>query len=173
MSEALCMKPFVDENLSQDNLSSASLGIAGKRRARKLALQALYQWQMAATALSEIEVQFHVANNMSKVDQAYFKRLLHGIPTHLSQVEDQFKPFLDRSIEALNPIELTALRLSTFELLYCLEIPYRVVLDEAVALTKAFGSQDGYRYVNGVLNNLCKNLRALEISMEKQASEAE
>lgn len=176
MSEILRMKPFIDESLNnepssvepphEESISAPNHSISGKRRARKLALQALYQWQMAATPLREIELQFHHVNNMSKVDLSYFQRLLHGVPGHLSQIETQFTPFLDRSIEVLNPIELTALRLSTFELIYCLEIPYRVILDEAVALTKAFGSQDGYRYVNGVLNNLCKNLRALEISME-------
>lgn len=136
--------------------------ISGKRRARKLALQALYQWLMSGHALSEIEAQFRMVNNMDKVDNDYFVRLLHGIPEHLSLVEESFFPFLDRPIESLNPIELTVLRLGAFELLYCLEIPYRVVLDESVSLTKEFGSQDGYRYVNGVLNNLARQVRKMD-----------
>lgn len=138
--------------------------IKGKRRARKLAVQALYQWLMSGSELYEIEAQFRVANNMDKVDQEYFCRLLHGIPANLSALEQAFTPFLDRPIEGLNPIELTVLRISTFELFHCPEIPYRVVLDESVSLTKEFGSQDGHRYVNGVLNNLAKQVRTVEIN---------
>lgn len=139
--------------------------IKGKRRARKLALQALYQWLMSGAELHEIEAQFRVANDMDKVDADYFCRLLHGIPAQLTLLEAAFIPFLDRPIHSLNPIELTILRISTFELLHCPEIPYRVVLDESVSLAKAFGSQDGHKYVNGVLNNLAKQSRAIEISL--------
>ena len=137
--------------------------IKGKRRARKLALQALYQWLMSGSELYEIEAQFRVANNMEKVDAEYFGRLLHGVPAHLMALEDALTPYLDRPINGLNPIELTALRIGAFELFNCPEIPYRVVLDESVSLTKEFGSQDGYRYVNGVLNNLARKTRAVEI----------
>ena len=80
-------------------------------------------------------------------------------------IQDAFIPFLDRPIESLTPIELTVLRISAFELLNCPEIPYRVVLDESVSLAKAFGSQDGHRYVNGVLNALARLARATEISL--------
>ena len=139
--------------------------IKGKRRARKLALQALYQWLMSGTELSEIEAQFRVANNMHTVDVDYFCRLLHDIPANLSGLEAAFIPFLDRPIHSLNPIELTVLRIGSFELLHCPEIPYRVVLDESVSLTKSFGSQDGHKYVNGVLNNLAQQARAIEISL--------
>ena len=140
---------------------------SGKRRARKLALQALYQWSMSGHELTEIETQFRVANNMEKVDTEYFCRLIYGVPKHLSELEENFTPFLDRPIQSLNPVELSALRMGSFELLFCPEIPYRVVLDESISLTKAFGSQDGHRYVNGVLNNLARKVRQVEISSEK------
>ena len=139
--------------------------ISGKRRARKLALQALYQWLMSGHELCEIEAQFRVANNMEKVDGEYFCRILHGVPAHVVSLEESITPFLDRPIEGLNPIELTVLRLGAFELFYCPEIPYRVVLDESVSLTREFGSQEGHRYVNGVLNNLARSARAIEISL--------
>ena len=138
--------------------------IRGKRRARRLALQALYQWLMSKHELSEIETQFRVANNMDKVDIDYFCRLLYDIPKSLQAIEESFTPFLDIAIESLNPIELTILRLSSYELLYCLDLPYRVVLDEAVTLAKEFGSQDGHRFVNGVLNKLAKQVRIVEIN---------
>lgn len=139
--------------------------ISGKRRARKLALQALYQWLMSGHELFEIEAQFRVANNMTKVDSEYFCRLLHGVPKQLSTLEDNIAPFLDRPLQGLNPIELTVLRIGAFELLYCPEIPYRVVLDESISLAKEFGSQDGHRYVNGVLNNLARQVRKVEIGL--------
>lgn len=142
--------------------------IRGKRRARKLAVQALYQWSMTGHEIYEIETQFRVANNMEKVDTEYFCRLLYGIPESLSALEEQLSPYLDRPITSLNPVELSVLRLSAFELLHCLEIPYRVVLDEAVSLAKEFGSQDGHRYVNGVLNNLARKARAVEINLDNE-----
>lgn len=138
--------------------------IKGNRRARKLALQALYQWQLSGTDLHEIEAQFRLMNNMEKVSDDYFCRLLYGIPANLAQLEEALTPFLDRPIDGLNPIELTTLRIGAFELFHCPEIPYRVVLDESISLTKEFGSQDGFRYVNGVLNNLAKKTRAIEVN---------
>ena len=138
--------------------------INGKRRARKLALQALYQWHMSGSELYEIEAQFRVANNMAKVDGEYFSRLLHGVAQHCADLETSFIPLLDRPLDGLNPIELTALRIGAFELAHCPEMPYRVVLDASISLTREFGSQDGYRYVNGVLNNLAKTVRATEIN---------
>ncbi|MFO9177982.1 transcription antitermination factor NusB [Legionella pneumophila serogroup 1] len=142
--------------------------IRGKRRARKFALQALYQWLMSGTDLHEIEAQFRAVNNMDKVDGEYFCRLLYGIPTHVEALEASLLPYLDREINALNPIEHTVLRIGSFELFHCPEIPYKVILDESVSLTKEFGSQEGYRYVNGVLNNLAKQVRSVEISLDNE-----
>lgn len=142
--------------------------ISGKRKARKLALQALYQWHMSGSELSEIEAQFRVMNNMAKVDCDYFCRLLYGIPAQIDALESTIQPFLDREISGLNPIELTVLRIGSFELLHCPEIPYKVVLDESIGLTKEFGSQDGYRYVNGVLNNLARQERSVEVKLDNE-----
>lgn len=138
--------------------------IRGKRRARRLALQALYQWLMSGAGLADIEAQFRAANTNDKVDMEYFCRLLREIPTNIKAIETAFTPFLDRTIDSLNPIELTILRISSFELLYCPELPFRVVLDECVALAREFGSTEGHRYVNGVLNNLARQVRVTEIN---------
>ena len=142
--------------------------IKGKRKARKLALQALYQWLMTGSERTEIEAQFHAMNDMDKVDTTYFHKLLAGTIDSYEEIESTISPFLDRKISDINPVELTVLRLSGFELMYCLEIPYRVVLDEAVTLSKAFGSQDGHRYVNGILNNLARQVRQVEISQNNE-----
>lgn len=136
--------------------------IKGKRRARRLVLQALYQWLMSGTIISVIESEFFAIHNMTKVDSAYFSRLLRAIPASIDEIEGAFLPFLDRPVASLNPIELTILRISSYELLYCPELPYRVVLDESVSLAREYGSKEGHRYVNGVLNNLAKKIRHLE-----------
>lgn len=137
--------------------------IQAKRRARKLALQALYQWHMSGHEMTEIEAQFRAINKMDRVDDAYFCRLLHEIPKELANIEAAFQPFLDRDLNSLNPIELTAIRIGTYELLNAPELPCLVVIDESVMLCKDFGSQDGHRYVNGVLNNLARKVRAVEM----------
>lgn len=141
--------------------------IRGKRQARKLALQALYQWQMSGNDLYEIEAQFRVANNMDKVDVGYFCEILQGVPENIQEIEASFTPWIDREIQSLNPIELTVLRLGTFELLYKHEVPYKVVLDEAISLTRVFGSQDGHKYVNGVLNQVAQKARKVEIDLDR------
>lgn len=137
--------------------------IRGRRRARKLALQAVYQRAISQSDSSEIEAQFRAIHGDDKADFEYFKRLFYGIEEKQVKLDELLTPFLDRPIESLNPIELAVLRLSTFELAEVLEIPYRVILDESINLTKTFGSQDGHKYVNGVLNNLAKQIRAIEI----------
>lgn len=138
--------------------------IRGQRRARKLAMQSLYQWHMSGSELSEIDAQCRAFNDMDKVDIDYFCGLLYGTVKEIVQLDAAFAPCLDRLVSELNPIELTILRLSTYEMMHCPEIPYRVVLDEAVTLAKAFGSQDGHRYVNGVLHNLAKQCRVIEFN---------
>ena len=137
--------------------------ISGRRRARALALQALYQWLLTGYDLPEIEAQFRAVTNMDRVDVEYFCRLLYGVCKNITEIEEKLLPFLDRKIKELNPVELSVLRLGAYELLFCLEIPYRVILNEAIALDKTFGSQDGHRYINGVLNNLAQDVRSIEI----------
>lgn len=140
--------------------------IKAKRRARKLALQALYQWSISGHEVYEIEAQFHAMNKLEKADTHYFRQLLHDVVKRHKELEASFLPFLDRPVHSINPIELTVLRIGAYELTFCLEIPYRVVLDETVLLTKEFGSQDGFRYVNGILNNLARQLRKTEFENE-------
>lgn len=142
------------------------LSIRQKQKARKLALQAIYQWSMTAHDVVEIEAQFHQANAMEKVDAAYFSRLLRAIPQYCASLDCSLEPFLDRPIASLTPIELAILRLGAYELAHCPEVPYRIVLDEWVSLTKQFGTVEGHRYVNGVLNNLAYTLRTVERNRE-------
>ena len=139
------------------------LFIKRRRRARKIALQAIYQRLLSQTALTEIEAQFYaIHQDDEKIDLAYFRRLIYGVEEKAVALDEALVPFLDRPIAHINLVELAILRLGAFELIDVLETPYRVVLDEAINLSKTFGAQDGYRYVNGVLNQLAKQVRTVE-----------
>lgn len=142
--------------------------IAQRRVARSLAMQALYQWHIAGQALNEIEAQFRVDNDFAGVDGAYFHEILHGVPRQKTELDEAIEPCLDRPMEELDPVELAILRLSTYELMNRVDVPYRVVINEGIELAKVFGATDGHKFVNGVLDKLAPRLRAAEVRGEKR-----
>lgn len=139
-----------------------------RRSARSFALQALYQWSLAKTPVNEIDAQFRVNNDMSDTDVALFSELLHKIPGSVAELDEAFRPFLDRPLAELDPVELNVLRIGAFELLHRLEVPYRVAINESVELAKVFGATDSHRYVNGVLDKLAQRARMAEIKARKR-----
>ena len=140
-----------------------------RRRARQYALQALYQWQLSDTSPQEIELEFLVHHIKQKADLDYFKELINQIPKQHDELDEHMKPFLSRPIKELDPIELAILRLGTYELAKRIDIPYRVAINEALELTKKFGSIEGYKFVNGVLDQIAKKLRIEEINAIKKS----
>ena len=141
---------------------------AKRREARQLATQALYQRHMAKQSLNEIEAQFRVDNDFSDVDADYFREILHGVPANLVEIDAVLAPCLDITIEELDPVELCVLRLSTWELMKRVDVPYRVVINEGIELAKVFGSTDGHKFVNGVLDKLAPRLREAEVKAYKR-----
>lgn len=139
-----------------------------RRAARQMATQALYQLHMAKQSLNEIEAQFRVDNDFSDVDSAYFREILHGVPAKKDQIDAALAPCLDLTIEELDPVELAVLRLSTWELLERIDVPYRVVINEGIELAKVYGSTDGHKFVNGVLDKLAPRLREVEVKAHKR-----
>lgn len=135
---------------------------SARRKARRLALQALYQWQIADTRVAEIELQFREDNDLTKVDAAYFSELLHGVPSALSEIDAVLAPVLDRPLAEVDPIERALLRLATYEFLRRPDVPYRVVINEALELAKTFGAEEGFKYVNGVLDKVARTTRSAE-----------
>lgn len=136
---------------------------ASRRQARRLALQALYQWQLAEGSLTSIEMEFREDNDMTKVDQDYFCDLLHRVPTQISRLDEAITPLLDRTLDELTPIELTILRMGAYELLERADVPYKVIINEGVDLAKTFGATDGHKYVNGILDKLAHRVRVDEL----------
>lgn len=142
--------------------------IAMRRKARSLAVQALYSWQMAGQPLNEIEATFRTDNDFSDVDGAYFHEILHGVPRLKGDLDKEFTPCLDRALEEIDPVELAILRLATYELRNRLDVPYKVVINEGIELAKTFGATDGHKFVNGVLDKLAPRLRAAELRGAKR-----
>ena len=150
--------------MTDKSSANAKFSPAARRKARHYGMQALYQWQMTKNPLNEIEAQFHTDYDLSKVDTEYFHELVHQVPANLSEIETEFNMFLQgRSIDELDPIELSLLRLSSYELLKRIDIPYRVVINESVALAKKFGASESHKYINAVLDKLAQSVRAVEV----------
>ena len=136
---------------------------AARRKARHYAVQALYQWQMAGADLINIETEFRADNDMSKVDVEYFHDVLHGIPREKKRIDEKVAPLLDRRIDEMTPVELAIVRLGAYEMIYRVDVPYKVVINEAIELTKKFGATDGHKFINGVLDKLAQRERQVEI----------
>ena len=132
---------------------------SARRKARRFTLQALYQWQLAGAAVSDIEAQFLANQDFAKVDREYFHDLLHGVLGQVKTLDELLTPYLDRRVEELSQVEKAILRLGAFELKERQDVPYRVVINEGIELAKVFGAEDSFKYVNGVLDKLARQLR--------------
>ena len=138
-----------------------------KQKARKLLVQALYSWDLGGTDPETIEVNFHLENDMSKVDTELFKTILFGAPQNLEQIDGAFQKYLDRDQEKLDPVSRAILRLTTYELIFSIEVPYKVAINEGVNLAKTFGPTDAFKFINGVLDRVAADTRAVEIAAHK------
>ena len=138
-----------------------------KQKARKLSVQALYSWELGGIDLQTIEVNFHIENDMSKVDTDLFKTLLYEVPKNLAKIDEAYQPHLDRQQDQLDPVSRSILRITTYELLFSIEVPYKVAINEGVNLAKTFGPTDAYKFINGVLDRVAAQARALEIAANK------
>lgn len=134
----------------------------GRRRARRRALQAIYQWQMTGQEADDILRQFRDVQDMSGVDEAYFETLLRGVSSASGELDGELAPFLDRPLGQLDVMELAVLRIGAYEMLHCPDLPFRVVVDECVDLAHRFGSGQGHAYVNAVLDRAARRWRPVE-----------
>ncbi|OGA37515.1 MAG: N utilization substance protein B [Betaproteobacteria bacterium RIFCSPLOWO2_12_FULL_62_13] len=136
---------------------------SSRRRSREFALQGLYQWQLAKADPKMIAEQLAEAKGFDKLDAEYFNALLNGAIGAAAELERKIAPCLDRAFGELSPVERGILLLAGYELLHRPEVPYRVVINEAVELAKTYGGTDGHKFVNGVLDQLAARVRAPEV----------
>ncbi|MBT5488461.1 MAG: transcription antitermination factor NusB [Halieaceae bacterium] len=147
--------------MSQPNTLAAQ-----RRKARHFGLQALYQWTLSEASLVDIDAEFRVDNDFRHTDGEYFQALLRGVMEDVEALEALFSPLLDRALDDLDPIERNLLRMGTFELKERIDVPYKVVINEAVSLAKKFGATESHRYINGILDKVASELRTVERAKE-------
>lgn len=138
-----------------------------RSRARHHAVQAVYQWQMTGQDVGDVVGQFLASQDGTKFEVEYFRDLLRGVATHLNALDACLQPHVDRPIAQIDPVERAILRLGAYELAHHPEVPYRVVINEAVELAKVFGAEEGHKYVNGVLDKLAAKLRPAEVEAKR------
>jgi N utilization substance protein B len=136
--------------------------VSNRHRARELVVQGIYAWQLSGNSIDQIELSLATSNDMKKVDMPLFQRLLRGVGSQANDLDSVIKPYLGRLPEELDPIEKAILRVATFELKECLDVPYKVVINEAVELAKTFGAQESHKFINGALDKAIKTLREHE-----------
>lgn len=134
-----------------------------REKARRYAMQALYGWQIAANDINDIEKFYRADRNPKNYDVEYFVRLLHAIPENIQEIDADLTLYIDRPYANLDPIELTILRIATYEMKFCFDIPFPVIINEALDLAKMFGSTDSYKFINSVLDKMAKVVRANEM----------
>lgn len=144
------------------NQRPEGIDLAARSRARRRALQAIYAWQMSGSKMNAVIDQFRHEQDMEVADLEYFEDLLHGIEQHVAELDEALTPYIDREVGQIDPIERAALRIAAYELKFRPDVPYRVVINEAIEVTKRFGADHGHSYVNGVLDKLASQLRGTE-----------
>ncbi|PAV24585.1 N utilization substance protein B [Tamilnaduibacter salinus] len=145
-----------------NNAPSSRPKASERRRARVLAMQALYHRHYSSSAINQIEAEFMTDQDMSQVDTAYFRDLLRGVATKQGDLDEVLEPYLDRPIGEVDPVELAIVRLGAYELKERIDVPYRVVINEGIELAKRFGGTEGHKFVNSILDRLSRRLRLAE-----------
>ncbi|NRA62117.1 MAG: transcription antitermination factor NusB [Psychrobium sp.] len=130
-----------------------------RRKARRLALQAIYSWQLSGNNVGDIELEFLTNQDIKGVDVEYFRALLTGVTVMCVEIDDAYRPYLNRGADDVDQIDRAILRLATYELKEQLDTPYKVVINEAIELAKAFAADDSHKFVNGVLDKTLARLR--------------
>ena len=142
---------------------------SARRRSREIALQGLYEWLVSGAEASVIEDHMREQEGFAKIDREHFDALLHGCIAEAAALDAVLVKHVDRKTSHLSPVEHAVLLIGTYELKHCVEIPYRVAINEAVELAKSFGGTDGHKYVNGVLDKAAADLRPAEVAARRSA----
>jgi len=153
--------------MTEHNLRRANAR-AARTRARGFALQALYQVMVGGNPADEVDIFTRDLSGFNKADAVHFDALLHGCAEQATALDALILPMLDRKLTELSPIEHAVLWIGSYELQHCIDIPWRVVLNECIDLAKEFGGTDGHKYVNAVLNQLAPQLRATEVEADRK-----
>ena len=142
---------------------------SARRKSREFALQGLYEWLLGGADAGVVDAHVREQDGFDKCDLSYFDLLLHGVIREAAAIDAHIARHIDRKAELLSPVEHAALMIGTFELMRCIDVPYKVAINEAVELAKSFGGTDGHKYVNGVLDKAAAELRRIEVDAARAA----
>ena len=143
-------------------MSEGKTNVWARRKARRALLQAVYQWQLTGHDFAEVRDDFASGEALKKADVGFFEELLRKVIRETGELDEAFAALLDRPVEQLDQVERAVLRLATAEFKFRIDVPFRVVIDEYVELTKSFGAQDSHKYINGVLDKVAADHRTVE-----------
>ena len=147
---------------------NAKINPSKRRKARRYAVQGLYQWQLTDNEPNDVYELILADVNLNKTDIAYLEELIVQVPRHIEEIDNSLIPKLSRKLSEVDPVERAILRIAAYELLKRIEIPYRVVINEAVEQAKTFGAEDGHKFVNGVLDKVSAVVRSVEVNAGKK-----
>jgi transcription antitermination protein NusB len=135
-------------------------------RSRRLAMQAIYQWQMTGDSISGIKQQFVEENNFSKIDADYFSEVVSGVAASISELDPLLEKNMTRSVESVDPVERAILRVAVFEFVNRLDVPYRVVLNEAINIAREYCADNSHTFINAVLDKVAREIRQIEVQAD-------
>lgn len=156
-----------ESNKTTDTEPSTKSTAKARGKSRRLAMQAIYQWQMTGDNITDIKQQFFDENNMAKLDSAFFSEMVSGVASSISELDPLLEKYMSRLVESVDPVERAILRLATYEFINRFDVPYRVVLNEAVTITKEFCAENSHTFVNAVLDKVAKEIRHIEVQSRK------
>jgi N utilization substance protein B len=149
------------EKISEKSMAKA------RGKSRRFAMQAIYQWQMTGDSITDIKQQFFDDNNFSLIDADYFSELVSGVASSISELDPLLEKNMPRSVESVDPVERSILRIATYEFLHRIDVPYKVVLNEAVNIAKEYCAENSHAFVNAVLDKVAKEVRHIEVKSSK------
>lgn len=152
-----------------DQNRNSGIDLTARSRARRRAAQAIYAWQVGGNPMKDVIEEFRHEQDMEIADLDYFEDLLRGVEKHCVELDAGLAPWLDRDMAQVDPIERAVLRLAAYELQHRVDVPYRVVINEAIEVVKRFGAEHGHTYVNGVLDKAARAWRSSEAEGPRRA----
>ena len=153
--------------MSEEKQPSKKSVAKARGKSRRFAMQAIYQWQMTGDSITDIKQQFFEDNNFSVIDTEFFSALVSGVASSISELDPFLEKNMSRSVESVDPIERSILRIATYEFVNRLDVPYRVVINEAVNIAKEFCAENSHGFVNAVLDKVAKEVRHIEVKSKK------
>ena len=143
--------------------------VSARSRARQLAVQGLYEWHLSGNSIDDIARQCLDAKRGKNLDESYFEELIFKVASKVTNLNDNLLPFLSRDITEIDPVERAVLQLGAYELTEKTDIPYKVIINEAIELAKTFGAEQSHKFVNGILDKVAEKFRAVEFNSQARS----